>query len=163
MDDVIKCLHLVVNIVFIDPDNIEEIVIMLRSQLEVKLLQNATFRIYMAAILKMCQTCNFYSICIRFGDAENMRLDTKIVFLSGLPVKILPKTHYIDWCMFISLLASKKNSSRMPSWHPPDSDSGSVHDHESIIKVHNDAKTRFSCIWPFGIWTICNDYRIPVT
>ena len=73
-----------------------------------KLLQNATFRIYMAAILKMCQTYNFYSIFIRFGDPENMRLDTKIVFLSGLPVKILPKTQYIDWCMFISFLASKE-------------------------------------------------------
>ena len=42
----------------------------------------------------------------------------------------------------------------MPSWHPPDSDSVSVQDDESIIKVHNDAKTRFSWIWPFGIWTI---------
>ena len=42
----------------------------------------------------------------------------------------------------------------MPSWHPPDSDSGSVQDDESIIKVHNDAKIRFSWIWPFGIWTI---------
>ena len=41
----------------------------------------------------------------------------------------------------------------MPSWHPPDSDSVSVQDDESIIKVHNDAKTRFSWIWPFGIWT----------
>ena len=41
----------------------------------------------------------------------------------------------------------------MPSWHPPDSDSGSVQDNESIIKVHNDAKTRFSWIWPFDIWT----------
>ena len=92
----------------------------------------------------MCQTYNFYSIFIRFGDPENMRLDTKIVFLSGLPVKILPKTQYIDWCMFISFLASKKHSSRMPSWHPPDSDSGSVQDDESIIKVHNDAKPRFS-------------------
>ena len=28
----------------------------------------------------------------------------------------------------------------MPSWHPPDTDSGSVQDDESIIKVHNDAK-----------------------
>ena len=52
------------------------------------------------------------------------------------------------------LLASTKNSSRMPSWHPPDSDSGMVQDDESIIKVHNIAKTRFSWIWPFGIWTI---------
>ena len=42
----------------------------------------------------------------------------------------------------------------MRSWHPPDSDSGSVQYDESIIKVHNDAKTRFSWIWPFGIWTI---------
>ena len=42
----------------------------------------------------------------------------------------------------------------MPSWHPPDSDSGMVQDDESIIKVHNIAKTCFSWIWPFGIWTI---------
>ena len=41
----------------------------------------------------------------------------------------------------------------MPSWHPPDSGSGSVQNDESIIKVHNDAKTRFSWIWQFGIWT----------
>ena len=45
----------------------------------------------------------------------------------------------------------------MPSWHPPDSDSGMVQDDESIIKVHNNAKTRFSWIWPFGIWTISDD------
>ena len=80
---------------------------MLRWQLEVKLLQIATFRIYIAAILKMCQTYNFYSIFIRFGDPENMRLDTKIVFLSGLPVKISTKTQYIDWCMAILFMASK--------------------------------------------------------
>ena len=37
----------------LDPDNIVEIVIILRSELlEVKLLQNGTSRIYMAAILK---------------------------------------------------------------------------------------------------------------
>ena len=41
----------------------------------------------------------------------------------------------------------------MPSWHPPDSDSGMIQDDESIIKVHNNAKSRFSWIWPFGIWT----------
>ena len=80
-----------------------------------------------------------------------MRIDTKIVFLTGLQVKTSPKT---DCCVAILFLPSKKNSSRMPSWHPPDSDSGSVRDDESIIKVHNDAKTRFSWIWPFGIWTI---------
>ena len=48
----------------------------------------------------------------------------------------------------------------MPSWHPPDSDSGSVQDDESIIKVHNDAKTRFSWIWPFGIWTKRGHYSM---
>ncbi len=74
------CLLLVVNTVFIDPENIVEIVIMLQSELEVKLLQNATFRIYMAAILKMCNIYNFYSIFIGFGEPENMRVDTKIVF-----------------------------------------------------------------------------------
>ena len=65
---------------FIDPENIVQIVILLRSDLEVKLLQNATFRIYMAAILKMCNIYNFYSIFIGFGEPENMRVDTKIVF-----------------------------------------------------------------------------------
>ena len=50
----------------------------------------------------------------------------------------------------------------MPSWHPPDSDSVSVQDDESIIKVHNDAKTRFSWIWPFGIWTICSEVEVLV-
>ena len=42
----------------------------------------------------------------------------------------------------------------MPSWHPPDSDSGMVQDDESTIKVHNNAETRFSWIWPFGSWTM---------
>ena len=54
----------------------------------------------------------------------------------------------------ILFLTSKFFSSRMASWHPPDSDSGMVQDDESTIKVHNNAKTRFSWIWPFGIWTI---------
>ena len=58
----------------------------------------------------------------------------------------------------ILFLTSKKISSRMPSWHPPDSDSGMVQDDESTIKVHNNAKTRFSWIWPFAIWTNkCNN------
>ena len=127
---------------------------MLKSELEVKILQNATFRIYMAAILKMCHTYNFYSIFIGFGDPENMSVYTKIVFLSGLQVKISSKTQYIDCYLAILFLAPKQISSRMPSWHPPDSDSGSVQDDKSIIKIHNDAKTRFSRLRPFGIWTI---------
>ena len=42
-------------------------------------------------------------------------------------------------------LASKKIlKERMPSWHPPDSDSGMVRDDEStIIKVNNDANACF--------------------
>ena len=31
----------------------------------------------------------------------------------------------------------------MPSWHPPDCDSGMVQDDESTIKVHNDANACF--------------------
>ena len=31
----------------------------------------------------------------------------------------------------------------MPSWHPPDSDSGMVQDDESTIKVHNNANACF--------------------
>ena len=75
-----------------------------------------------------------------------MRVDTKIVFLSGLEVKISPKTRLL--CGHF-VLASKKFFSRMPSWHPPDSDSGSVQDDESIIKVCNYAKTRviYMAIW----------------
>ena len=41
------------------------------------------------------------------------------------------------------LLTSKQNSSRMPSWHPPDSESGMVQDDESTIKVHNDTNVCF--------------------
>ena len=101
--------------------------------------------------LETCHTYIFYFIIIGFLDPENIRIYTKMVFLTGLQVKTSPKT---DCCVAILFLPSKKNSSRMPSWHPPDSDSVSVQDDESIIKVHNDAKTRFSWIWPFGIWTI---------
>ena len=72
---------------------------MLQSELEVKLLQNATFRIYMAVILKMCNTYNFYSISVGFGDHKNMRVDTNIVFLSGLQVKIptKPNISIVAW------------------------------------------------------------------
>ena len=101
--------------------------------------------------LETCHTYIFYFIIIGFLDPENIRVYTKIVFLTGLQVNTSPKT---DCCVAILFLPSKTNSSRMPSWHPPDSDLGSVQDDESIIKVHNDAKTRFSWIWPFGIWTI---------
>ena len=58
----------------------------------------------------------------------------------------------------ILFLTCKKNSSRISSWHQPDSDSGMVQDDESTIKVHNDAKTPFSWIWPFGIWNIIHVY-----
>ena len=118
MDDVINCLHLGVNIVLLDPENMVEIVIMLRSELEVKWLQNATFRIYMAAILKTCHTYNFYFIIIGFLDPETIRIDTKIVFLSGLRVKTSPKTQFNDCCVAILFLPAKKDSSRIPSWHP---------------------------------------------
>ena len=40
------------------------------------------------------------------------------------------------------MLASKK-SSRMPGWHPPDSDSGMVQYDESTIHVSNDANACF--------------------
>ena len=72
-----------------------------------------------------------------------MEVDTKIVFLSGLEAKILRKTLQTLLPVAILLLVSKKNSSRMPSWHPPDSESGMVQDNESTIKVHNDANACF--------------------
>ena len=62
---------------------------------------------YMAAILKTCHTYNFYFNIIGFHDRENMRVDTKIVFLSGLLVKIFPKPQFNDSCMAILFLASK--------------------------------------------------------
>ena len=69
-----------------------DIVITLRSGLEVKYQQNATFLICMAAILKTCNTYNFCCIIVGFLDPENMGVDAKIVFLSNLAAKILPKT-----------------------------------------------------------------------
>ncbi len=87
--------------------------------------------------LETCHTYIFYFIIIGFLDPENIRIYTKIVSLTGLQVNTSPKT---DCCVAILFLPSKKNASKMPSWHPPDSDSGSVQDDESIIKVHNDAK-----------------------
>ena len=51
--------------------------------------------------LETCHTCNFYFIINGFLDPENMRVDTKIVFLSGLQVKTSPKT---DCCVAILFL-----------------------------------------------------------
>ena len=93
---------------FLDTENIVEIVFMLRSELEVKLLQIGTFHIYIAAILNKCHTYNFYFIMIGFLDHENMRVNTKIVILSGLQLKISPKTQFNDCCMPILFLASNK-------------------------------------------------------
>ena len=155
-----SCLHRCVNVVFLDTENIVEIVDMLRSGLEVKLLRNTTFRMYMAAILIMCHTYTFYFIIIGFPDPENIGVDTKIVFLNGLKAKILPKTQLFNDCLVAILFCPVKISSRMPSWHPPDSDSGMVQDDESIVKVHNDAETRFSWIWPFGTWTNMAEMRM---
>ena len=94
---------------FLDPENVVEIVIiaLLRSKLEVKLLQNPTSRIYVAAILKrvITHTCIFYFIVIGFRDPENIRIATKLVFLSGLQEKTSPKT---DCCVAILFLPSKK-------------------------------------------------------
>ena len=53
----------------------------------------------------------------------------------------------------ILFFASKKNSPRVPSWHPADSDSGLLKADESTKKVHNDAIACFSWKWSFGIWT----------
>ena len=54
--------------------------------------------------LETCHTYIFYFIIVRFLDPENMRIDTKIVFLRGLQVKTSPKT---DCCVAI-FLPSKK-------------------------------------------------------
>ena len=55
--------------------------------------------------LETCHTYIFYFIIIGFIDPENIRIDTKIVFLSGLQVKTSPKT---DCCVAILFLPSKK-------------------------------------------------------
>ena len=67
---------------------------------------------------------------IGFPDPENMGVDTKIALLNGLEAKILPKTQLFNDCLVAILFCPLKKSSRMPSWHPPDSDSGSVQDDE---------------------------------
>ena len=110
--------------------------------------------------LETCHTYIFYFIIIGFLDPENIRIYTKIVFLTGLQVKTSPKPDFLRGHF---VFAIQKDSSRMPCWHPPDSDSVSVKDDESIINVHNDAKTRFSWIWPFGIWTITHIFELNMT
>ena len=103
-----NCIHLCVNVVFLDTENIVEIVIMLRSGLEVKLWQNTTFRMYMAAILKTCHAYKLYVIIIRFPDPENVGVDTTIVFLNGLEAKILPKTQLFNDCLVAILFCPLK-------------------------------------------------------
>ena len=44
----------------------------------------------------MCHIYYFYFIFSGFLDPENMEVDTKIVFLSELEAKILPKTQFND-------------------------------------------------------------------
>ena len=51
--------------------------------------------------LETYHTYIFYFIIIGFIDPENIRIDTKIVFLSGLQVKT-------DYCVAILFLPSKK-------------------------------------------------------
>ena len=65
------------------------------------------------------------------------------MFLSGLGANILPKTKFNNCRLWPFCFRSLKKSSRMPSWHPPDSDSGMVQDDETTIKVHNDANACF--------------------
>ena len=55
--------------------------------------------------LETRRTYIFYFIIIGFLDPENMRIDTKIVLLSGLQVNTSPKT---DCCVAILFLPSKK-------------------------------------------------------
>ena len=55
--------------------------------------------------LETCHTYIFYFIIIGFLDPENIRIYTKIVFLTGLQVKTSPKT---DCCVAILFLPSKK-------------------------------------------------------
>ena len=53
-----------------------------------------------------------------------------------------PRTLLFITCPY-DLAISPTFPSRMPSWHPPDSDSGMVQDDESTIKVHNNANACF--------------------
>ena len=77
---------------------------------------------------------------IGFVDHESMEIYTKIVFLTGIEAQNIILQLSLE---AILLLTSKTNSSRMPSWHPPDSDSGMVQDDESTKKVHNNANACF--------------------
>ena len=60
----------------------------------------------------------------------------------------------------ILFFAFKKNSSRVPSWHPADFSSGQLRDAESTKKLHNSNKTHFDLIWLFGIWTNFSTPRV---
>ena len=95
---------------------------------------------------------------IGFVDHESMEIYTKIVFLTGLEAKILSKHNFTIVARGHFFLTSKQNSSRMPSWHPPDSDSGMVQDDESTIKVHNNANACFFRIPLHGMYPCgCNN------
>ena len=85
----------------LDPDNIVEIVhhtaIGIRSEITAKRYSSYLY----CGHLETCHTYIFYFIIIGFLDPGNMRIDTKIVFLSGLQVKTWPK---IDCCVAILFL-----------------------------------------------------------
>ena len=106
MDDVINCFHLGVNVVFLiwpweHSRNRDHTAIGIISEMTAK----RHFSYLYGGHLETCHTYIFYFIIIGFLDPENIRIYTKIVFLTGLQVKTSPKT---DCCVAILFLPSKK-------------------------------------------------------
>ena len=86
------------------PENIvncDHTVIGIRSEMTAK----HYFSYLYGGHLETCHTYIFYFIIIGLLDPGNMRVDTKIVFLSGLQAETSPKT---DCCVPILFLPSKK-------------------------------------------------------
>ena len=87
---------------------------------------------------------------------ENICLDTKINFLWPLLRKLWHTYGRQNWRKAaILFFGRKKNSSRVPRWHPADSCSGHVKVPESTIKHHTYLTLHLTQFYPFGYWTIC--------
>ena len=100
MEDVIKCLQLGVN-----SRNRDHAAIGIISEMTAKPHFSYLYGGHLENVSYI--QLLFYHYWIP-GSCENMTVDTKIVFLSGLLVKIFPKPQFNDCCMAILFLASKK-------------------------------------------------------
>ena len=63
----------------------------------------------------MCHTYNFYFINTGFLEPENMRVDSKIVYLSGLQVNISPKSQFNECSVAILFWSLKIKDAKLAS------------------------------------------------